>query len=65
MPSAEERNSSPGTDAAEVHEAQDTGGVDGAEKVVKRQQRQELLALVGSPGVLELDNREVMAGAWR
>ncbi len=34
-------------------------------EVVKLQQRRRLLELLSAPGVLELDNPEVMAGAWR
>jgi hypothetical protein len=34
-------------------------------EVVKLRQRQELLELLSTPGALELDNPEVMAGAWR
>ncbi len=33
--------------------------------VVKLRQRQELLALLSTPGALELDDPDVMAGAWR
>lgn len=43
-----------------------TDTVDAAlSEVVKRRQRQELLKLLSTPGALALDDREVMAGAWR
>lgn len=34
-------------------------------EVVKLQQRRRLLDLLGAPGVLELDDPNVMRGAWR
>ena len=43
-----------------------TETVDAAlDEVVKRQQRQKLVELLFEPGVLEIDNPDVMAGAWR
>jgi hypothetical protein len=34
-------------------------------EVVKLQQRRRLLELLSTPGVLELDDPDVMSGAWR
>ena len=34
-------------------------------EVVKLQQRRRLLELLSTPGALELDDPDVMAGAWR
>lgn len=34
-------------------------------EVVKLRQRRELLELLSTPGALELENADVMAGAWR
>jgi len=34
-------------------------------EVVKLQQRRKLLELLSTPGVLELDNPDVMSDAWR
>ncbi len=34
-------------------------------EVVKLRQRRDLLELLSTPGALELDNPDVMAGAWR
>lgn len=43
-----------------------TETVDAAlEEVVKREQRRELVDLLFEPGVLEIDDPDVMAGAWR
>lgn len=43
-----------------------TDTVDAAlEEIVKRRQRERLLELLETPGVLELDNPEVMRNAWR
>ena len=43
-----------------------TDTVDAAlDEVVKREQRQKLVELLFAPGVLEIDDAEVMAGAWR
>lgn len=43
-----------------------TETVDAAlEEVVRREQRRELVDLLFEPGVLEIDDPDVMAGAWR
>ncbi len=43
-----------------------TDTVDAAlSEVVKLRQPRDLLELLSTPGVLELDNLDVMAGAWR
>jgi Arc/MetJ family transcription regulator len=43
-----------------------TATVDAAlSEVVKLRQRRDLLELLSTPGALELDNPDVMAGAWR
>jgi Arc/MetJ family transcription regulator len=43
-----------------------TDTVDAAlSEVVKLRQRRDLLELLSTPGALELDNPDVMAGAWR
>jgi hypothetical protein len=43
-----------------------TDTVDAAlSEVVKLRQRRDLLELLSTPGTLELDNPDVMAGAWR
>jgi Arc/MetJ family transcription regulator len=43
-----------------------TDTVDAAlSEVVKLRQRRGLLELLSTPGALELDNPEVMSGAWR
>jgi len=43
-----------------------TDTVDAAlDEVVKLRQRRTLLELLSSPGALELDDPEVMGGAWR
>lgn len=34
-------------------------------EIVKRQAREKLIELLDTPGALELDNPEVMKGAWR
>jgi Arc/MetJ family transcription regulator len=34
-------------------------------EVVKLQQRRKLVEMLHTPGVLDLDDPEVMAGAWR
>jgi Arc/MetJ family transcription regulator len=42
-----------------------TDTVDAAlDEIVKRQGREKLLELLSTPGLLELDNPEVMKGAW-
>lgn len=68
MESDDARNTSPAIDPAELGPAQkvrraDTS--DAASEVVKRGRRQALLALPSRPGVLELGDPDVMAGAWR
>jgi len=35
------------------------------DEVVKREQRRKLVELLFAPGVLEIDDPAVMAGAWR
>ncbi len=35
------------------------------EEVVRREKRRELVDLLFEPGVLEIDDPDVMAGAWR
>jgi hypothetical protein len=43
-----------------------TETVDAAlEEVVRREKRRELVELLFEPGVLEIDDPDVMAGAWR
>jgi Arc/MetJ family transcription regulator len=43
-----------------------TDTVDAAlSEVVKTRQRRELLELLSTPGALDLNDRQVMAGAWR
>jgi hypothetical protein len=43
-----------------------TETVDAAlDEVVKRQQRQKLVEMLHTPGLLALDDPDVMAGAWR
>ena len=43
-----------------------TDTVDAAlDEVMKLQQRQQLVELLFSPGALELDDPDVMAGTWR
>ncbi len=43
-----------------------TETVDAAlEEVVRREKRRELVDLLFEPGVLEIDDPDVMAGAWR
>jgi Arc/MetJ family transcription regulator len=60
-------------DTAKVAAAKDilgtktlTDTVDAAlSEVVKLRQRRELLKLLSTPGALQLDDPDVMAGAWR
>lgn len=60
-------------DTAKVETAKDilgtktlTDTVDAAlSEVVKLRQRRQLLDLLSTPGALELDDPEVMRGAWR
>jgi hypothetical protein len=43
-----------------------TDTVDAAlSEVLKLKQRRDLLELLSTPGTLELDNPDIMAGAWR
>ena len=43
-----------------------TETVDAAlDEIVKREQRRKLVELLHTPGVLEINNPDVMAGAWR
>lgn len=43
-----------------------TETVDAAlDEVVKREQRRQLVEMLFTPGVLAIDDPEVMAGAWR
>jgi hypothetical protein len=43
-----------------------TETVDAAlDEIVKMRQREKLIELLDTPGALELDNPEVMKGAWR
>jgi hypothetical protein len=43
-----------------------TETVDAAlDEVLKREQRKQLVELLFTPGVLEIDDPDVMAGAWR
>lgn len=43
-----------------------TETVDAAlDEIVKRRGREKLLELLDTPGLLELDNPDVMKGAWR
>jgi len=43
-----------------------TETVDAAlDEVVKREQRRKLVELLHTPGVLDLNDPDVMAGAWR
>jgi Arc/MetJ family transcription regulator len=60
-------------DSAKVNAAKEilgtktlTDTVDAAlSEVVKLQQRRKLIELLSTPGALELDDPEVMSGAWR
>jgi hypothetical protein len=73
MSSATRRKTSFEVDVAKVQAAKDilgtktlTDTVDAAlSEVVKLRQRRELLKLLSTPGALELDDPDVMAGAWR
>ena len=43
-----------------------TDTVDAAlDEIVKREQRRQLVELLHTPGVLDLNDPDVMAGAWR
>jgi hypothetical protein len=73
MSSVTRRKTSFEVDVAKVRAAKDilgtktlTDTVDAAlSEVVKLSQRRELLELLSTPGALELDDPDVMAGAWR
>lgn len=73
MSVATRRKTSFEIDTAKVAAAKDilgtktlTDTVDAAlSEVVRLQQRRRLLELLSTPGALELDDPEVMAGAWR
>ena len=73
MSTAIRRKTSFAIDPAKVAAAKDilgtktlTDTVDAAlEEIVKRRGREKLLELLSTPGVLELDNPDVMKGAWR
>ncbi len=73
MKSPSKRKTSFEIDAAKVEEAKEVLGtstltdtVDAAlSEVVKVRQRKTLVELLFRPGALELDNDEVMSGAWR
>ncbi len=73
MSTATRRKTSFAIDTAKVAAAKDIVGtktltdtVDAAlSEVVKLRQRRELLELVCTPGALQLDDPDEMAGAWR
>ena len=73
MSTATRRKTSFEIDAAKVAAAKEilgtktlTDTVDAAlSEVVELRQRRELLKLLFTPGVLQLDDPDVMAGAWR
>lgn len=73
MSAASKRKTSFEIDSAKVEAAQEilgtktlTDTVDAAlSEVVKLRQRKALLELLFRPGALELDDPEVMSGAWR
>lgn len=73
MGSATKRKTSFEIDTEKVSAAKEVLGtstltetVDAAlSEVVKLQQRRRLLELLTAPGVLELDDPDVMSGAWR
>ncbi len=73
MDTAIRRKTSFAIDTAKVQAAKEVLGtktltdtVDAAlSEVVKLGQRRDLLELLSTPGALELDNPDVMAGAWR
>jgi hypothetical protein len=73
MSTAARRKTSFEVDFAKVESAKQilgtrtlTDTVDAAlDEVIKLQQRQRLVQLLFTPGRLELDNPDVMAGAWR
>jgi hypothetical protein len=73
MSTATKRKTSFEIDTAKVDAAKEilgtktlTDTVDAAlDEIVKRQRRLELLELLSDPGTFELNNPEVMRGAWR
>lgn len=73
MSTATRRKTSFEIDTAKVAAAKEILGTKGLTdtvdaaltEVVKLQQRRRLLKLLSTPGVLELDDPEVMSGAWR
>lgn len=73
MSTATKRKTSFEIDTAKVAAAKEilgtrtlTDTVDAAlSEVVKLRQREKLLELLDTPGAFELDNPEVMRGAWR
>ncbi len=73
MDSTTKRKTSFEIDTAKVAAAKDilgtktlTDTVDAAlSEVVKRRRRLELLELLSTPGTSDLDDPEIMAGAWR
>jgi len=73
MSTATRRKTSFAIDPAKVDAAKEilgtktlTDTVDAAlAEVVKLRQREKLLELLDTPGAFELDNPEVMRGAWR
>jgi Arc/MetJ family transcription regulator len=73
MATASRRKTSFEIDTEKVETAKDilgtktlTDTVDAAlSEVVKLRQRRQLLDLLSTPGALELDDPEVMRGAWR
>ena len=73
MASASRRKTSFEIDTEKVETAKEilgtktlTDTVDAAlSEVVKLRQRRQLLDLLSTPGVLELDDPKVMRGAWR
>jgi Arc/MetJ family transcription regulator len=73
MSTAIRRKTSFEIDAAKVAVAKEilgtktlTDTVDAAlSEVVKLRQRRDLLELLSTPGALQLDDPDVMAGAWR
>ena len=73
MSTATRRKTSFEIDTAKVAAAKEILGTKGLTdtvdaaltEVVKLQQRRRLLELLSTPGVLELDDPEVMSGAWR
>lgn len=73
MATATRRKTSFEIDTAKVEAAKEVLGTKGLtdtvdaalDEIVKRRKREELLELLSTPGVLELNNPEVMRDAWR